>query len=122
MGALAIDFTGRLLLATGGFGKHVLQGVVRIAGIGVEYAARRQIHGHGPQARDVGLAAGVYIKLDWQAVAGSDNLHLETVKPAALAGTPAVIGLAGQEFAARDTGIVADGDRKRVNEVAGLGV
>nr|GFC97989.1 hypothetical protein [Tanacetum cinerariifolium] len=100
---LAGGLPRRDLLPAGGLGKHVFQGVVRVGVVRVEHAAVRQIHGHGPQAGDVGLPAGVDVKLHGHAGAGGDDLHLDT-------------------FTARNACVVAHGHGKGVDDVAGLGV
>ena len=121
MGSGAVLLAGRLLAVTGGRFEEVFPHVVRVAGIGVQHAAFGQVRGHCPPAGLVGFAAGVGIKVDWRAGSGGHDLHLEAVELAPLARAAAVIRLARQQFTARDARVVAHGDRKRVNDVAGLG-
>ena len=96
----AILFARRLLAAAGRFLKHVFGHVVGVAGIGVEDAAFGQGLGQAVAAGLVGLRASVDVVLDGDAVGGGDELHLEAVEPAALAGAAPVIGLVLQQLTA----------------------
>ena len=70
----------------------------------------------------MGLGAGVDVVLGGDAVGSGDDLRLEAVEPAALAGAASVISAVWQQLTARDARVVAHGHGKGVDDVAGLGV
>lgn len=122
MGQLTPDLAGRELLAADGLGKQVFQRVIGVGVIGVKPADVGQIQGHRAQARDVGSATGVDVKLDRQAFAGGNDLNFKAVRSLTLDGRAAPVGRAREQLAARDADVVARGHGKRVNDVAGLGM
>jgi len=122
VGALAVAFSGGEQRLLARVGPHVLGQVVGVARVGVEDAALRQLRGQGPQASLVGFGPGVEVKVHRHARAGDDELDLEAVKIAPLAGRVAVVGLSFQQLAPPDAHVVANGDGERVDDVAGGGV
>ena len=102
VGPGAVLFTGRLLAVARRFLEEVFAYVVRVARIGVQDAAFGQVRGHGPQPGLVGFGTGVDVKVDRDAVGRGDDLHLEAVEPAPLAGAAPVVRLAFEQLTARD--------------------
>ena len=103
MGPPAVLFARCLLAAAGRFLEYVLGYVIGVARVGVADAAFGQVLGQAAAAGLVGLRAGVDVILDWDAVDGGDELHLEAAEPAALAGVAPVVSAILQQLTARDT-------------------
>ena len=93
VGPPAVLFARYLLAAAGRFLEHVFGHVFGVAGVGVEDAAFGQVLGQTAAAGLVGLSASVDVVLDRDAIGSGDDLRLEAVAPAALAGVAPVITL-----------------------------